>query len=568
MNKFWQKSKAILTKPQETIFSASLIIMLMIVASRVIGLVRLRVLAHFFVDSELALFFASFRLPDLVFEVLTLGALSSAFIPVFSARHKKDPDEAFDTASRALNIGLLVFAVLAILFGLIAPHIYSVIAPGFDPDQTIQIAYLARVLFAAQGFFVVSYAMTGVLESLKRFLIPALAPIFYNLGIILGTYLFVDQLGLLAPALGVVIGAFCHFIIQLPFAYKLGFRFKLAIKPTADVKKIGRLATPRVIELLILQLSKMAELFLASLITLASYTYYTFAYSAQALPVGLVGLSIAKAALPTLSAQSEDLKKFKQTLKTTIYQVMFLIIPMAAFLIVLRVPIIRLLFGTNIFDWEATIQTGFVLSAFAVGVPFQAASLLLTRSFYALHDTKTPVKVSLVATFISIGMGFLLVMGLNLPTWGLAVSYAVGQIFQACVLYILVSKKLNHGRFFSLLPVVKSLIASAVSALVMYYFLKFFDRSVWVKQISFLGSESIRTINFEAFVLDTRYTTNLIILTGMTAFIGIVIYIVLSLLMRSEELYAILKVLRLRKLGSLSKEEESIVPVPSDTSQV
>jgi len=136
------------------------------------------------------------------------------------------------------------------------------------------------------------------------------------------------------------------------------------------------------------------------------------------------------------------------------------------------------------------------------------------------------------------------------------------------VLYFLVSKKLNHGKFFSLLPVVKSLIASAGSAFIMYYFLKFFDRSVWVKQISFVGSESIRTINFEAFVLDTRYTTNLIILSGMTVLIGVAIYIALSLLMRSEELYAILKVLRLRKIGSLSKEEESIVPTPSDTSQV
>jgi len=312
---------------QRSILSASLVIMTMMMVAKGFSFIRLRVLAHYFLDEELSLFFASFRLPDLVFEVLTLGALSSAFIPVFTKRFRKNESAAWDVAARAVNIGFLIFVVLALVFGLFAEVLYGAIAPGFSDEQVRQVAYLARILFAAQGFFVVSYVMTGVLESLRRFLVPALAPIFYNVGIILGTVLFSSKLGLLAPALGVVLGALSHFLIQLPFAYRLGFRFALAIRPNKALRKIGRLALPRMIELTILQMSKMAELFLATLISTASYTYYNFAFSAQSLPTALFGLSMAKAALPTLTASSGNMDRFRKTLLSSLYQVIFLVLP-------------------------------------------------------------------------------------------------------------------------------------------------------------------------------------------------------------------------------------------------
>lgn len=569
MKKLIEKSKTFFTKPQESILSAASIIMIMIVFARVLGLIRLRILAHFFVDESLTLYFASFRLPELVFEVLTLGALSSAFIPVFTKAYKRDPEEAWDVASRTVNIGLVLFVLLSIIFSISAENIYHYIAPGFTNFQTKQISYLARVIFAAQGFFVVSYAMTGVLESRRRFLVPALAPLFYNLGIILGTLLFARNMGLLAPALGVLIGASSHFIIQLPFAYNLGFRFKLGIRPTSEVKKIGKLALPRVFELLILQISKMAELFLASLITLASYTHYTLAISAQAVPVGLFGLSMAKASLPILSSQSEEPDAFKKTLLSTLYQVLFFVIPIAGFIIVLRIPIIRLLFGADIFGWEATVQTGLVLSAFAIGIPFQTSVLVLTRAFYALHDTKTPVKVSLVGTFISVTLGFLFVLQFGFSTWGLALAYSLGQIFQGIALFYLVSKKLNNGTFFAFTPITKSILATTVASVVMYFFLKIFDRSVWVKQLSFLGSvRGFENINFERFVLDTRFTVNLIILSGLTTLLGTLIYIALSFLMQSKELAVLVQTVRKHALEKPAKKEETISPITGDTSQV
>ncbi|KKQ86301.1 MAG: hypothetical protein UT10_C0030G0001, partial [Candidatus Woesebacteria bacterium GW2011_GWB1_38_8b] len=289
MFKFFQKGQKLLTSPQNSVMSAAAVIMLMIVVSRILGLVRQRILAHFFVPTDLSLFFAAFRLPDLVFEVLVFGTFSSAFIPVFTRAIKDDEKKAWDTASYVVNIGILVFVVFGLLLGFGAPQMYGVLTPGFTAEDQAKIVSLTRVLFAAQGFFVVSYVLTGVLESLRRFLIPALAPLFYNLGIIVGTVFLSKQFGLNGPVYGVVLGAFAHFAIQLPLAYKMGFRFKNKILFTPEVRRIGKLALPRVIEVSFLQVSKMVELFFSSLISKAAYTYFTFGNSLQLLPVGIFG---------------------------------------------------------------------------------------------------------------------------------------------------------------------------------------------------------------------------------------------------------------------------------------
>ena len=569
VSSWFKKGRNILLAPQASILSAATIIMLMNLVARLSGQIRLRVLGHYFIDEELALFFAAFRLPDLVFVVFTLGALSSAFIPVFAKTFHKKQKEAWITAGRIVNFGLIVFLGFYLVFGLFARSLYALIAPGFSGRETETIAYLARVLFAAQGFFVVSYVMTGVLESLKRFVVPALAPLFYNLGIILGTILFAPSMGLMAPAIGVVIGALAHFLVQLPIAYKLGFRFRLELKAGKNVKRIGRLATPRMIELGILQIAKTVELFLASLISTPAYTYYNFALSVQALPVGLFGLSIAKAALPTLAHYSNEPKKLKATFLNSLYQISFFVIPVVMVMIVLRIPIVRLLFGTHLFDWPATVQTGYVLSAFALGIFFQSVLLLLTRTYFAMHDTKTPVIVSVVGVIVNVIVSLVLVLGMGMSTWALALSYSVNNAFQAIVLYFLLSRKLNGGSLFALMPIFKHVLSAFLSGSVMFITLKFFDRSVWVKRLSFITNiQSLKTLNFENFVLDTRYSANLLLLTVVTAILGGIVYLAVNALLRTGELQVFLRVLRRGKFTMPTKEGESVSPTASDTSGI
>lgn len=566
------KSRKILSAPQSSVLSAASIIMVMVVASRVLGLVRQRTLAHFFAPDELSLFFAAFRLPDTIFEVLVFGTFASAFIPVFTKTLKKGNSKAWETAAIVANIGLIIFGVLAVISTIFADNIYSVFAPGFNDSQRAQIVEVARILFAAQAFFVVSYVLTGVLESLRRFLVPALAPLFYNLGIIAGTIFLFPRLGLLAPAVGVFVGAASHFLIQLPLATKLGFRFSSSFRPNRQVKEIGRLAAPRVVELSFLQISKTVELFLSSLISTAAYTYFTFGNTLQLLPVGLFGTSIAKAALPTLSRQAEIPKKFYKTLNSSLHQIVFLVLPVATILIVLRIPIVRLVYGTEIFSWEATVQTGHVVSAFAIGVVFQAASALLARGFYAMSDTKTPVIVSISSIFIVVAASFILISGFSLPVWGLAAAFSLGSFAQASILFYLINRKVEGQiSLENLLPLFKSVLAAGGAGGVMFFLLKIFDRSVWVKRLSFLGKiEATRAIEFESFVLDTRYTINLLVLTIMVSIIGGLAYLVISVILRNQEVYTFVGLIRRiflrRKVTPIPKEEqEPIAPTPTDT---
>ncbi|MCL4382878.1 murein biosynthesis integral membrane protein MurJ [Patescibacteria group bacterium] len=571
VNKFLDKGRKLLFSQQSSVLSAASIIMMMVVASRVLGLVRQRTLAHFFVPSDLSLFFAAFRLPDLIFEVLVFGTFASAFIPVFTKALKKGEKDAWDIAASITNIGFLLFLVVAILVGVFAGHFYGILAPGYSDEGRETIVTLTRILFAAQGFFVLSYVLTAVLESSRRFLIPAIAPLFYNLGIILATFFLAPSMGLMAPTLGVVIGAALHFLIQFPLAYKLGFRFKRTIHITRDVKNIGRLALPRIIEVSFLQISKSVELFLSSLLTSASYTYFTFGTTLQLLPVGLFGTSIAKAALPTLSRQADNLRKFKKTLFGALNQIIFLVLPISASLIVLRIPLVRLIFGTDIFSWEATVQTGMVVSAFALGVTFQASSALLARGFYALHDTKTPVFISLVTITINIILDFVFIRAVGLPAWGLAAGFSLAAFLQAVLLFILINKKVGDGKKAEVIfPMVKSSVAAIGAGSAMFFLLKIFDRSVWIKKLSFLGRlEVMNDFPFEKFVLDTRYTLNLLILTTFVILVGVLIYLSLSIIFKSKEVwdfFNLIKRIIIRKVEPIpAKEQETVTPPPGDT---
>jgi len=518
-----------LTRQQKNIFSAAVVIMLMIAASRVLGLVRNRVLAHFFTAEELSLYFAAFRLPETIFEVLIFGTLASAFIPTFTSYLSKNQEkEAWYVMNAAVNIALTFFLFLAAFLLIFSNPLYRIIAPGFSPNQIATTANLARVLILAQAFFILSYFLTAVLESFQRFLIPALSPPFYNLGIILTTVFLAKKLGIYAPTLGAVIGAFFHFLIQIPLAFHLGFRPHFIFDFNhPGVKKIGKMAIPRIVELSFLQISKGAELFLASLVSSGAYTYYTFANSLQLLPVGLFGTSIAKAALPSLSYQAAGEKKeFKKTFYSLFRQIIFLTLPLSVFLAALRIPLVRLAFGAANFTWESTVQTGLALSAFCLGITAQSLIYLLTRAFYALHDTKTPVKISILAMFLGILMGAIFILILKLPIWSLALAFSLSSLFQAFLLICFLNKEVDFFSKELIIFIIKIAFSSLTSGGIMFFFLKILDRSAWDKKLSFLGKFGLALpVTFDRFVLDTRYTVNLIYLTIIVCLIGLAVYI-------------------------------------------
>jgi putative peptidoglycan lipid II flippase len=269
--------------------------------------------------------------------------------------------------------------------------------------------------------------------------------------------------------------------------------------------------------------------------------------------------------LPALTRESDNPAGYKKILLTTLYQMMFFVIPLATLLIVLRIPIVRLVYGTDRFGWDDTVMTGLVLSSYAIGIPVQAALTLISRAYYALHDTRTPVAFAIFDIIATIILQILFIFVFKLPVWSLALANSVSGFVQISFLYYFLSRKLHNGTLFSLAPVFKSIAGGISSGLVMYAILKTFDRSAWVKRISFINSiDALKNLNFEHFVLDTRYTFNLLILTAITATIGLTVYVFVLALLRSEELSLFIKLIRNRAFRSPEKEQEPLTTSPME----
>ncbi|TSC90224.1 MAG: Integral membrane protein MviN [Microgenomates group bacterium Gr01-1014_5] len=576
VKKLFEEGKNFLYAKQTNILSAAAIIMFMVAASRFLGLIRNRVFVHYFAPEQLDSFLAAFQLPDMLFDLLILGAMSSVFIPVFGKYLSQDrKKEAWHVASVTLSILLLFFTVLSVLIFIFAEPVYSLFARGFTPEKIAQTVYFTRWLLVAQLFFVVSYLLTAVLEAHQRFLVSATAPLFYNIGIILATAFLAPSLGMGAAVLGVILGSFLHLAIQLPFAIGLGFRPKLLLDfRDPAVREISKLAIPRIVELSFFQVKRLTDLFTASLVV-GGLTYFKFGDSLASLPVGLFGLSIAKASFPQLSLQStRDLDKFKQTFISSFKEILFLVVPTTIFLAVLRLPLVRLAFGAQYFDWQDTLDTGYVVSAFCLGGFAYALSLLLNRGFYALQDTATPVKVSIFTIFLNAVLGILFVVGFKLPIWSLALAYSIAGIVQIIILYALFARRVGGFADYKIGQVfVKIILAAGVSGLLMYILLKVLDRSAWDQKLSFFRHIGLSLpTTFDLFILDTRYTVNLVAVTFLVALFGFLLYLALSYMLRIEELQFVLRALRKisrNRLPAFLKESESqntepIAPTPNN----
>lgn len=510
---------SLLATRQNNILSGATILMIAVFGSRVLGLIRDRLLVHNFDTSEAAIFFAAFKLPDLLFQLLIFGALSVAFIPVFTEYlNKKGEGEAFKFASDVLNLSIVAFAALEIIVFFFVSPLNSLLIPGFSGEQKVLTDQLTRIILVSQLFLVVGSFFVGIGQSYQRFIIPALAPLFYNLGIIFGITVLTPFFGIQGPAIGVVIGAIMHVLIQLPLIWSVGFKYTFSFDLfNSGVREIFKLMSVRNIGLAAEQLNDAVAIALASLVTYSSVTLLTFAQHLQAVPIGLFGATIAQAALPVLSREyaKGETESFKVTLLTTVQQILFLTLPAAAMLIVLRIPIVRLVFGASQFGWEDTVLTGRTVAFLSIGLAAQSVSLLLVRGFYALKDTKTPVIVSLITVLVNIFLSWVFVVVLKLDIWSLGLSYSISIIVSLALLINFLGRKVGGFNNMKILnPGLKMLLAAVVSAIALYIPIKALDQLVF----------------------DTTRTINLTILTGIASFFGLSVYLLLVWLMRVDEL--------------------------------
>lgn len=449
---------------------ASAILMITLFLSNILGVVRDHYLTQKIPTDLLSAYYAAFRIPDFIFNILILGAITSAFIPIFTnliSRGDEERKEAWQVAASIINIAVILLVGLSIILAFLMPWLMPFVVPGFDAAHQNLAVKLARIMLLSPIFFGLSYIFGGILNSFKRFLVYALAPIVYNLIIIAGTLIFADKFGVIGVAVSVIIGAFLHFLIQLPVAIKLGFRFQLKIFwQNWAVRRIGLLMIPRAIALGMNQVMLLVFTSIASVLGGYSIAVYNLADNIQTMPMVVFGTSFATAIFPSLS-EAIALNKheeFAGQLQKTTRIILYFMIPMIAVLILLRMQIIRLIFGSGHFGWEQTMATANTLAYFATSLVFTGLIPLFSRAFYALHNTRTPMIVTVIGAVISIVLGK--VFSLTLGVEGLALGYSIGMAVSAILLYLMLRQKIkitNEGAvvWFTIKVIIAALLMSA-----------------------------------------------------------------------------------------------------------
>ncbi|NOZ28748.1 MAG: murein biosynthesis integral membrane protein MurJ [Chloroflexi bacterium] len=452
----------------QQIARAAGVVMLMFVLSRAAGLAREMIIgARFGTSAELDAYLAAFRLPDILFQLVAGGALGSAFIPAFTERLvRADRRAAWRMASAVVNLILLLMTGLAIVAAALAePLVAHVIAPGFTPEQQALTASLMRWMLISTVVFGVSGIVMGILNAYQHFLLPALAPVVYNLSIIAGAWFLSPRWGIRGLVIGVVVGAFGHLIVQVPGLLRQGVRYvpTLGLRDPA-VHEVGRLMAPRVLGLAAVQVNFLVNTILASGLPAGSLAALNYGWLLMLLPQGVIAQAVATAAFPTFAAQvARDARgEMRVTLNATLRAILLLTIPASVGLIALRVPLIRLLLERGAFDERSTRAVAIALALYATGLVAHSVVEIVSRAFYALHDTWTPVWVGMAAMALNVVLSLLLIR--PLAHGGLALANSLATTVEMLALIGFMHHRLGGVR---VRPLARSALQAGVAALLM-----------------------------------------------------------------------------------------------------
>lgn len=457
-------------KPKYNTYHAAGIIAFFTLLSRVVGLYRDRAFAATFGAGDiLDSYNAAFRLPDFIFNLLILGTLSVAFIPVFTEYYVKDKNEAQKITNTMLTITFLGMSALCAVLYFFVPQITHLIAPSFEGTKHADTVLLTKIFLLSPIIFTISNVFLSYLSALKRFLAISLAPIFYNFGIIFGAKFLYPHFGLAGLGYGVLLGALAHMLIQLVAAVRAGF----VIKPNLNLKhpaiaKIVHLFVPRIFGMDQAQLSLIIASIIGSGLASGTITIFNFANNLQAVPTGIFAISFAVAAFPHLSESfaRNDEQEFRKSLTRTILNILFFILPITALIILLRAQIVRVVLGSGNFDWKATILTANALGIFAASLFAQGLTPLFARAFYARHNTKTPVIIGLVCLAINAVISYLLAS--KYGVLGMTTAFTVASILNMLILVFALRRHLHFEDNYLVQTLSKIILATILLSVAVY----------------------------------------------------------------------------------------------------
>jgi len=555
---------------EQRVSTASILLIFMVTLGKIIGFLKLHFIARFFgISQELDIFWAAFALPDFVFALLVVGTVNAALIPVFIKIQKKEkPEVLTETVNTILAILIGILAIVGILIYFAIPVVARMLFSGqsafgviqLDPalsqasnENYIQLYInLSRLMLASPIILTVSSVLSAYLQSFKRFTVSSLAPVFYNIGILVGLFVFVlfaPQYGVYALGYSVIIGSLFHLLVQIPAILSMHKPEKFTLKINSYVKEILRLSGPRVFGLGVEQIAMIFNTFWSFTLGAGALSAFKFASSLHLLPVDILSGSFLQAIFPHMNEAANKDDKFASLNRLyvkALTAILLVGIPVVIAFITLRIPMVRLIYGAGRFSWSATVATSFVLAFFAPAILLQAIASLNIRVFYSLHNTRTPVIASIIGVILSISFSILFTnyfshyhefrsffesflatydIGAFIQniwqTWGwfmvrnnsfaavagLAFGLSFALFFEVLISFVLLSRTLKLGAYLKQHPTFRrdSLHLSAAGI------------------VMFVTSYLIYRLG-DAYVLNTEYTSQLIILSIVVGVIPLLLY--------------------------------------------
>lgn len=534
----------------ERVSLAALILSVFSFLSFLLGILRDRLITgKFGAGNELDVYYASFRIPDFIAIVLMTGAIGVAIIPIFTKNLIESREKAFLYLSNLLNLSLLFLVLICAILFIFTPNLMFLIAPGFSDEKKEITSILTRIMFLSPILLGISNIMSAVLRVFQRFLITALAPVVYNLGSIIGIIFLVPKMGVVGLAWGIVLGAFLHFLIQVPAFFKVGFRIKNNFNfKDKDFLLTIKLTVPRALGLAASQINLVVITIIGSTLIPGTVGIFSLANDLAMPIIGLVAVPFAVAVFPALSMAYSKGDKREMLLRFSFVfrQIIFLIIPISAVSFVLRAHLVRLAFGTGRFDWSATKLTAACFGIFMTGLFAQGLIYLVSKAFYAMRDTKIPAIVSIFSVITTIAFSYFFVWlfsfqnifseifakilrieGMqNLAVVALPFAISLDAILQLLLLLFLLKRKVGDFHIKEVLTSFGKVLAATFLTIIFTYFI----RQTLSK---FMALESFLEVFLQ---------------TGVASGFGLLFYFLISSMFKSSE-GAALKNLILSQVG-------------------
>ena len=558
-------------------------VMLLLLVTKILGFLKLRTIAQLFgISHELDIFWAAFTIPDMLFMLLVAGSINAAVIPTFSdIFHKEGENSLNEFFNHLMLIISFLFITIAIGFFIFTPQLTTFLIESdflqnvlqfgdrIGPSDFDLFVSLTRIMMISPILLGISSLITGYLQVRKQFFVTSLAPLFYNMAMILGSIILVVffNMGVEGIAISAVIGSLLHLLVQIPKfktyyenRFKVSFRvLKEGLKHNKTIQAL-KLAIPRTIGVLGEEVNTIVNTLISFSLAAGALSAYKFAVSLHLFPINIIGSAVAQVALPNLAEHCDDKESFQKILNRSIQTALFLVFPVVSILIVLRLPLVRLAYGVGAFDWRATILTSWCLVLLGFSVVGQTVVQILLRAFYALKETWLPLIAITVGILVNIGFAILLtnffshyydwrpiveqmfiqITEVNgqeffvvlksflgdvvrwssrrgdsdLAVGGLSLSLSIAYLTETVILAFLLnikSKVITWDR--TIIPTFKKLLNAVLMCIGMYFVFKLFD-----------------------FQLDTSRTLSIIILTFVTSLYGFLSYWLGSKVFKVEEI--------------------------------